>query len=287
MLPHTLRRPAAFSRLIKLVLSPVFEYHVFMASGNNQSEILGKKVFFVHPSAVIQNEVVAGLVQEEYEVYVVRDHGNLPRVLKRYPDSILFADIDEHMPEQEWETWIRGIMGDPGMANILIGIASANDNEVLQRKYVNSVRVQCGYVTVKSDIRNTMKHILEILNASEAKGRRKYIRVTTDNESMTTVNMPHNGVYVNGVIKDISSAGLSCSFTTDPELEKNSLCSDIQIKLQSVILKVEGIVFGSRMDGLDKIYVIVFTQRTDPAVRVKIRKYIQTAIQAKMEAELK
>jgi hypothetical protein len=230
---------------------------------------------------------VAELVQEEYEVYVVRDHVSLRRVLKRYPDSILFADIDERLPEQEWEAWIRDIMSDPATENVLIGIVSANDNEVLQRKYVNSVKVQCGYVTVKSDIRSVMKYIIDILNASEAKGRRKYIRVTTDNESMTTINMPHNGVYVNGVIKDISSAGLSCSFTPDPELEKNSLCSDIQIKLQSMILKVEGIIFGSRMDGLDKIYVTVFTQRTDPAVRVKIRKYIQAAIQAKMETELK
>ncbi|MDR2028510.1 MAG: pilus assembly protein PilZ, partial [Treponema sp.] len=61
----------------------------------------------------------------------------------------------------------------------------------------------------------------------------------------------------------------------------------IQIKLQSMLLKAEGIVFGSRMDGLEKIYVILFTQRIDPDVRVKIRKYIQSNLQAKMDGELK
>ncbi|MDR2020487.1 MAG: PilZ domain-containing protein [Treponema sp.] len=258
-----------------------------MSSSNNQSEILGKKIFFVYPAAAVQNEVVAELIQQEYEVYVVKDHVNLQKVLKHYPDSIVFADIDERLPEQDWETWIRNIMSDPATANVLIGIVSANNDEVLQRKYVNSVKVQCGYVTVKANIKNSIKYILDILNACEAKGRRKYIRVTTGSENMPTINIPHNGTYINGVIKDISSAGLSCSFAPDPELGKNTLCSDIQIKLQGMLLKVEGIIFGSRMEGQEKIYVLVFTQRTDPVVRMKIRKYIQTAIQAKMEAELK
>jgi hypothetical protein len=54
-----------------------------------------------------------------------------------------------------------------------------------------------------------------------------------------------------------------------------------------MLLKAEGIVFGSRMDGLEKIYVILFTQRIDPDVRIKIRRYIQSNLQAKMDGELK
>jgi hypothetical protein len=265
----------------------VQEYHILMSSDHNSPGLLVKKIFFLHPSTVIQNEVAAELVQQEYEVYIVRDHEALRRILKRYPDSIVFADIDERMSEKEWETWIRGVLNDSEIIRVGVGILSVNGDEVLQRKYINSVKVQCGYTILKADLKNSIKQVLDILKAVDAKGRRKYIRATTENETLTTINFPLNGTFVNGTIKDISVVGLSCTFAEDPELSKNTLFQNIQVKLQSMLLKVEGIVFGSRMDGLTKIYVVLFTQRIDPEVRTKIRKYIQQNLQSKMDVELK
>ncbi|MDR0624115.1 MAG: pilus assembly protein PilZ [Treponema sp.] len=258
-----------------------------MSNAGSPSDILGRKVFFLYPSAVIQNEVVAELVQQEYEVYIVRDHDALQRALKRYPGSIVFADIDERMSEKDWEAWIRGILSDPETSRTGIGILSVNNDEILQRKYINSVKVQCGYTVLKSDLKNSINQILDILKTMEAKGRRKYIRAVTENETLTTINLPLNGTFVNGTVKDISVVGLSCTFADDPGLVKNTLFQNVQIKLQTMLLKVEGIVFGSRMDGMAKIYVILFTQRIDPEVRTKIRKYIQQNLQTKMDAELK
>jgi hypothetical protein len=128
---------------------------------------------------------------------------------------------------------------------------------------------------------------MEILKVVDAKGRRKYIRASTEKEANTTVNFPINGTFVNGVIKDISVVGFSCAFSDDPGLTKNSLFQDIQIKLQTMLIKAEGIIFGSRMDGESKVYVVLFTQRIDPEVRTRIRKYIQSNLQSKMDAEFK
>ncbi|MDR2370140.1 MAG: PilZ domain-containing protein [Treponema sp.] len=253
---------------------------------DSQADILGKKIFFLHPSAVVQNEVAAELTQQEFEIYIIKNHDALKRVLKRYPDSIVFADIDERMNEKEWEAWIRGVMEDPAMAQIKIGVLSANDDENLRRKYINTVRVEAGYTVLKSDLSASIKYILEILKTADAKGRRKYIRAAIDNESITTINFPFNGTFVNGTIKDISVVGLSCSFTEDPGFAKNTLFQNVQVKLQSMLLKVECIIFGSRMDGLSKIYVVLFTQRIDPDVRTRIRKYIQQNLQTKMNAEM-
>jgi hypothetical protein len=253
----------------------------------SQTELVGKKIFFLHPSAVVQNQIAAELTQQEFEIYNIKDHKALQAVLRRYPDSIVFADIDEGMSEKEWETWIRGVMGNPASAAVKIGILSVNGDENLRRKYINMVRVAAGYTVLRSDLSPAIRQILEILKAADAKGRRKYIRAVTDGESMTTINLPLNGTYVNGTIKDISVVGLSCVFADDPGLSKNTLFQNIQIKLQSVILKVEGIIFGSRMDGTAKIYVILFTQRIDPDARTKIRKYIQQNLQEKIDAELK
>jgi hypothetical protein len=256
-----------------------------MEGGN--SDILGKRVFFLHPSTVIQNHVASELIQQEYEVYIVKDHSALKQMLRRYPNSVVFVDIDEHIPEREWETWIREVMNDPGTNTTAIGIISAHDNDTLRRKYINSVRVRCGYTVLKSDLDNAIRQICEILKVMDARGRRKYLRAVTETETSTTINLPINGTFINGVIKDISVVGLSCAFQPDPELSKNTLFKDVQVKLQSALLKAEGIIVGSRIDGPTKTYVLLFTQRVDPEVRMKIRKYIQHNLQNKLDSELK
>ena len=258
-----------------------------MSSEQGNMDILGKKIFFLHPSALVQNEVAAELIQQEYEVYIVKDHAALRRALQRYPGSIVFADIDEHMAEKDWEAWIRGVISAPETSSTAVGIISVSDDETLQRKYVNSVRVRCGYTVLKTDLNSSIRQIHEILKSVDAKGRRKYIRAITDDEAITTINLPINGTFVNGVIKDISVVGLSCSFDDDPKLVKNTLFKDVQIRLQSTLLKAEAIVFGSRMDGAAKTYVLLFSQRIDPETKMKIRKYIQLNFQGKMDLELK
>ena len=166
-----------------------------------------------------------------------------------------------------------------------IGIISSDDDEELKNKYINQIKISCGYTVLKADLSISMKHLFEILVTADAKGRRKYIRAVVENEASATINIPYNGTFLNGTIKDISVVGFSCVFAEDPDLPKNSLLHDIQMKLQSSLLKTEGIAFGSRMDGNTKIYVVLFTQRIDPEVKVRIRRYIQSNLQAKMDKE--
>jgi hypothetical protein len=256
-----------------------------MTGGNNDP--LGRKLFFLYPSALIQNQIVPELVQQEFEVYISREHVTLRKILKKYPNSIVLANINDGISGQEWEAWIRGVMGDPETAGVDIGIVCSGDNEALKRKYLAQVKIKCGYTVLKSDLNPAIRQLLEILKAADAKGRRKYIRAATNKESKTTVNFPLHGTFINGIIKDISVVGFSCVFDEDPGLARNSLFQDIQIKLQTMLLKAEGIVFGSRMDGETKIYVVLFTQRTAPDVKGRIRKFIQSTLQTKMDEEFK
>jgi hypothetical protein len=253
----------------------------------NSVEILGKKIFFLYPAALAQNEVVEELIQEEYEVYTIKDEGRLKQILAKYPESVVFVNIAEKLAEEQWEAWIRAVMSDPVTSKTAIGILTPGLNEALRHKYVDTLKVPCGYIPVRTDSQTLIRQVLAALKGVKAKGLRKYIRATPDNEATSTINLPLNGEYVKGTIKDISTMGLSCVFDKDPGLEKNSLCQDVQIKLQSMLLKIEGIVFGFRLDGETKIYVIVFTQRTDPSVRTKIRIYVHNIMQARLDAEFK
>jgi glutaredoxin-related protein len=256
-----------------------------MSDSANQLDITGKKVFFLYPSAAVQNQIITELTQQEFEVYVVKEHNNFAHALKKYTDSILFINIDDGMPEQEWAVWIEKVMA--AYPNIKIGIFSSSSDEALHNKYVDDLHVQCGFMVSKFDIAKNTGKILEMLNVLNVKGRRKYVRAETKHETTATINMPHNGGFVNGVIKDISVVGISCVFDKeDVEIAKNALLKDIQIRLQTMLVKVEAILFGCRVDSDNKIHVLIFTQRIDPDVRVKIRKYIQQSLQHQMDHEI-
>ena len=251
-------------------------------------DLLGRKLFFLHPSAVVRNRVVEELTQQEFEVYLVTDALQQKKMLKKYSGSIVFACIQEKMTEKEWEKWIVDVIKDPATKNTDIGIicTGASDNDALREKYIKQIGIKCGFTVIKSDLSIAMRELYEILKAADAKGRRKYIRATMESDANAKVNLNVNGEYVNGSIKDISVVGFSCVLKSGTEINKNTLFPDIQIKLGAIILKAEGIVFGSRMEGEEKAYVIIFTQRIDPEVRTKIRKYIQSNLQAKLDAEM-
>jgi len=255
-----------------------------MSEEKNNLLISGKKIFFLYPTASVQNQVITELAQQEYEVYTSKDHTRLMRILKKYTDSIVFVNIDDNMPESEWDKWISTLIST--IPTVMIGIFSSNSSDELKDKYTSKPQVNCGYIILKLDMSKASEKILEVLEVLNAKGRRKYLRASTERETNTTINMPLHGDFINGAIRDISVVGISCVFDHDLDLAKNSLHKDIQIRLQSNLLKVEAIIFGSREELGQKIYVLLFTQRIAPEVRVKIRKYIQKNLQAKMDSEI-
>jgi hypothetical protein len=251
---------------------------------DNQSDIIGKKVFFVFPTAYVQNQVIMELVQHEYEVYVSKDAKRLAHALKKYKDSVVFVNVDEGMREPEWEKWIHTLMS--ALPDIRVGVFSSNSDEKIREKYLDILHIKCGYYNPKLDMSKTTAMILEVLETMNVKGRRKYLRANTETESIATINMPIGGGFTNGTIRDVSVVGVSCTFEEEIPLHKNALLKDIQIRLQTMLLKVEAVVFGSRLDGHEKIFVLLFTQRVDPEVKIKIRKYIQQNLQHKIDHEI-
>lgn len=250
------------------------------------SELTGKKIFFLYPTAVVQNRIITELVQLEYEVYIARNRERLRKAIKKFPDAIIFVDINEQMTEKEWEAWITGMMEAKDTSGVSIGIITANDDEQTKRKYLLALKVRCGYTVLGHDLKKAIIHIISVLDSVDSKGRRKYLRANIEKGSNTTLNLLLSGSFVNGQINDISAVGISCTLEGNPEIPKNSLFKDIQIKLQTSLLKVEGIVFGSRVESRQSIYVILFTQRIDPDVRIKIHEYIQKNLQKKMDFEI-
>jgi len=251
---------------------------------NTSSEITGCKIFFLYPTNSIINQIISELIQQEYEAYIAKDHTRLLRALKSYSDSIIYINLDEGMKDTEWEKWCDGLL--KAIPTIRIGIIASGSEEEVEEKYKSRINVTFGYISLKNDMSRAYEKILSILDSSNIKGRRKYLRAFAERDSKATMNLAHNDTYINGSINDISVVGFSCVLETDPDLKRNSLCSNIQIKLQSTLIRIDAVVLGSRVANNEKMYVMIFTQRTDPETRIKIRKYIQQNIQTKMDSEI-
>jgi hypothetical protein len=248
--------------------------------------ILGKKVFFLYPPSVIKDDVITRLLEQEFEVYLVKDHETASRLVRAFPASILYVNIDTGMSEPEWEEWIRDTIRSTAPAGTGIGILSYNADEVLQKKYLIDIGVQCGFVKLKLGAEESTRILITTLTAAEAKGRRKYVRVACANDTLSSVNIREGQIQVTGNINDISVVGFSCTFNPDPNFRKNALLTDVQLRLRGSLLRTEAIVFGTR-GGEQTTYVLLFTTRMDPLSRRKVRGYIQTALQNEIEqAEL-
>ncbi|WP_321990886.1 PilZ domain-containing protein [Marispirochaeta aestuarii] len=245
--------------------------------------INGRKVFLLYPHSVFQDDLIYTLVQSEYEVYRLKDHNRALRILEKFPDSILFINIDERLDESEWEEYIRGIAGNPALDSIRIGILSYNNDEELKKKYLMDIGITCGFIQLKLGLKESTKIILTVLEASEAKGRRKFVRVSCEHDSSAQFNVRVFDTVVTGKIIDISSIGMAMQFDTDPELQKNTLLEGIQLRLRSSLINLSGVVMGFREEK-PKRYVVLFTPKTAASEKTKIRRYIIQTLQGFIES---
>lgn len=248
---------------------------------------LGKKVFFLYPPSVIRDELISRLIEQEYEVYMLKDIGMANRLIARYPNSLMFVNIDTGLSEPEWETWIKGIQSADTTRQTGIGIVSYNTDEELQKKYLMDMGIQCGFIKLKLGVDESSRILLTTLKANEAKGRRKYVRASCLHDSLSAINIREGPIKTVGKLQDISTVGFSCILDPDPAFEKNSVLHDVQLKLRASLVRLEVIVFGTRVQDDRTVYVMLFRQGLQQTAREKIRNFIQLTLQAEIEQDAK
>ncbi|MDA3811624.1 MAG: PilZ domain-containing protein [Spirochaetaceae bacterium] len=251
-------------------------------------ENIGKKVFFIYPHSVIQEKLINVIVDNEYEVYMVYDHNKIDTINRIYRDSIVFINIDEGIPETEWEKIIRSFSEDTPKNNLSFGILTYNENQSLAQKYLMDIMVSSGFIRLKLGLKESIKIILKTLEANEAKGQRKYVRARPQKEDASFNFKNEDGKLIFGHINDISSVGMAITFDNEITIKKNSLLKAIQINLKGTLIKVNGVVIGSRKVGESKtIYVLIFDSSTSKEVKQKLRLYIHKLLQDDVNLVLK
>lgn len=246
----------------------------------------GKKVYFLNPNSVIQGEMVSELLAEEYEVYLIKDYRKAQAVFRRYPTSLVFINIDDVLTEPEWELFITNLLQDPVLVNLQLGILTYNPDPALAQKYLMEFNLSAGFIKLSLGLRESTDIVKKVLEANEARGRRRFLRVRCDGKN-STLNVRLGHKPLTGIIVDISSAGMACTLDPEPQLVVHSLIESIQLRLKGALCLVSGVVMGSREEEGRRVYVILFSPKTGADVKDKIRNFMQWSLQQAVEEEMR
>jgi len=241
-------------------------------------EVSGRKVFILNPHSVMKEELLDAILAAEYELYLLKDPQRALRVFSKFPDSIVFINIDSGMKEPEWERYIRELRTQPGYSRLSVGILSYNPEPDLVRKYLMDIGVQCGFVRLRLGMQESTRIMLQTLEANEAKGRRRYVRARTANDPRTSFNIDYMGQTYQGPILDISSVGMAVRLGPGVSIPGKTLLPHMQLRLRATLVHVAGVVLGSRDDDAST-HVILFRHDNDTKARYQIRQFINRSLQ--------
>jgi hypothetical protein len=240
----------------------------------------GRKVFFLYPHSVFNEDLLVDLLSNEYEIYCLSDHVAATKVAATFPGSIFFVNIDAELREPQWEAWIRRLLATQAAAPPQIGILTYNPDPDLARKYLMDVGIPSGFIQLKLGLAEGKAIILKTLFANEAKGRRKYVRARCPDSRKASFNVTIRGTHVTGDILDISVVGMC--FRCDPavRLKQNEQLEDVQLRLRGTLCRVSGTYVGAQGSADRNLLMFRVPQPDD--VRAKIHRFIYLSLQDEM-----
>ncbi|MGO8692032.1 MAG: PilZ domain-containing protein [Rectinemataceae bacterium] len=225
------------------------------------SGALGKKVFFLYPPPVL-TEIVEELARREFEVYLVRDHERLLRVLADDPDALVFINLDDGLDEPGWVSYIRKLRSESATKDVRVGVLTLNDRSPEVRgTYLMDLQVSCGFVVLKLGAAKTTEILVKTLEANEARGRRKFVRAVCL-PGWGQCALGHEGSQLRAEIADLSSAGMAIKFEGDINLRVGTMLRDMTITVKGTRITLSGFVAALRTEGSGaQTHVVMF----DPA----------------------
>lgn len=247
-----------------------------------ESGEFGKKVFFINPASVME-EVFPALANAEFEVYRITRHQRLTRYLARYPSCLVFINIDEGDDEEIWKAWIKEIKQAPGGQETAIGVLTMLGGDERRNAYLMDLNVAC-FITLSLGMAKTTDILLKTLEANEARGRRRYVRVNCPPES-ANFNCHLDSELVRGRVMDLSSVGMAVAWDDSTSLPTGARLSNLQLNLKGIRLTLNGVVMGRRdAPTMGTIHLVMFEPASvTQEKRDKLRAYIRKTLQATMD----
>lgn len=237
----------------------------------------------MNPPSVVQEQMIHFLVTAQYEAAIVNDHRKINAVLRAFPDSVVYFNIDSHLPPAALEQIVRAVINGKEQHGAEVGILSYNANPELAKHYLMELGATCGYVVLELGFQKSARIAIKALEAVEARGERRFVRVKVP-KGKGTLHATAGSSTITGEVLDISEAGMACMLKT--EFGPGTMLPDIQLRLWGSILSVGGTIKGTRSSPDGIVSVVMFDPIEDSRVRSKLYTFLRRVMQHEVDTLL-
>lgn len=248
---------------------------------------MGRKVFFVSPPYYVTNTIIPRLTANEYEVYSIDNFRMVKPILRKYPDSICFINIDsKELSFKEWFRFAKSFEEDEVLSTIFFGVISQYAPKPERENFLLHVQLPAGFIQYTPDLNSMVEIFLAILEMNGAMGKRKYVRADCGRDARIYADIDINTKTVPLMIQNISSVGISCYINDHqlPLLEDKSV-HRMHLHLEDLSFSGSIVVLMKREIDNKKIVVMLFGQGLAYSSKNMIRDFIRQKIQANLMTE--
>ncbi len=243
-----------------------------------------RKILFLHPQAVVQDELVRASITENFEAYLLRNHVSAKFALRDFPDAILLLQVDSGLDEQKWIEYAEELKASPVFSELTICVVSVFSMGEIKNTFLEQSKAfSYGFTYSKYDFNTTYTSIREMYKQENASPPGFAIKGTSPETLKASVVFTRDKNRYEGKLRDISLSGLTC------RIEGNEPLYPSEIPIQSIIITygrtqfmVCGRIIGNSGDD-NSIHVILFDEMTVADKRDDIYDTIQACLQSNLE----
>jgi hypothetical protein len=265
-----------------------------------EDRALAPKVFFIDPApSIVSESFIETAFSKGFEIYSIADDlsGDLLRkvrlLVETYPDLILFFTIDRKGSLKAWIEYLRELQNCHDNC-VRIGVLYSEKNDLIDRlikKTFNfDIGITAGSIALGDSFRKNQLLLLKVLEANQAMGRRKMIRLKCD--SGFRMNYFQKQTQMEANLLDLSVSHFSAAFDQNvPQWEVGTTIRSVQLRLGGRLLMVNARVAIKRKAENHTSVVFIFSPESEhpgqeEAMRSKVSEVICAYYQSKMKTFL-
>lgn len=239
----------------------------------SEVELYGRKTFFIAPdTSLIPKHYLEEFMLQGYQAYVINDDYVCPmqtkvrEIIRLFPDSILYFNIDSSIDGIEWKSYISELQNFVGK-NIYIGIfylsrQNSQEEESIKDFYLDKLHVRAGCFALSAHNHNNFDSILSVMEKSGAKGRRSLVRAFCDSSS--TVKIEHKGKTCLANLLDINLSYFRCDLQTNTEnFEIFEKIRDVAVSANGMSFISDAVLIMKRTLNDKTLCIFMFIKRDD------------------------
>ena len=236
-------------------------------------ELFGRKTFFIAPdTSLIPKAYLEEFLTLGYQTFIINDdyscslQAKVKEIIRLFPESILYFNIDASVDGIEWRSYIRSLQESIG-SETLIGVfylsrQSPADEEAIKSYYLRDLNVRAGCFALSAHNHSDFDSIHKVLEQSGARGRRSLVRAKCDPSS--SVKFEYRGSSFTGTILDVNLSHFRCDLSGGAErFQIFEKIRDASLSINGSSFTSDAVLIMKREGENSSLCIFMFIKRDD------------------------